>query len=187
MLFLSWRNGERAGRGRGNKTCRGAAEVFLSLKRQMKCISTRWRGGKMFTSPLHPHCEEFSGLTACLGIAPTSPPLFERYNRSFLTLTYGWQVINCFTWRSLWKSQPDKSPSPDEAEIGWKFANMNSDRFPSLWPPRVWSELFSSHLSPSLKFDMKGRCVVHSDSYKQPRPPFSLAESDTLCHGTLRR
>lgn len=37
------------------------------------------------------------------------------------------RAINCLTRGSLWKSQPDKSAAtPDEAEIGWKLANMNS-------------------------------------------------------------
>lgn len=85
--------------------------------------------------------------------------------------------IHRLTRGSLWKSQPDESAAtPDEAEIGWKLANMNSASiflslllffFYSFTPfPCVKSKLFSSHLLPSLKFDTSGGCVPHSDWHR---------------------
>lgn len=155
-----------SGRGEegGKKTCRGAAEVFLSLKRQMKCISMRWRGGdKMFASPLHR--EEFSGLTACLRIAATPPPP----SLNILTgPSWLWHTADKWSIVSLGEVYGKVSQTNHhllmKQKLGGSLRTWTPIDFPSLWPPAPvcveWIIFLTSLAESEIWYEATLRCAL---------------------------
>lgn len=164
--------------------CRGEATVFFHLKKK-----SRWNGS------LQGHQKKASALYKVCVAALNVGTGHCRVRR---------RAINCLTRGCLRKSQPDKSAAtPDEAEIGWKLANMNSTSISisSLFflllfysPPlreeqiivlaspaesEIWSELrlcSALWLAPA------------ADSPPPPAFLFSFRESAiAFCHGARRR